>query len=131
VPGRKEFGSLSVFLSLHAEIESLFRVSPGAFHPRPEVDSVVVRMTPRAYPGTTSEERTDVERLARAATGGRRKTIGNALARGLGIAGDEARGLLQAAGVDSTRRGESLAVGEWLAVARAWRGSGMAGGGEG
>jgi 16S rRNA (adenine1518-N6/adenine1519-N6)-dimethyltransferase len=127
VPGRKEFGSLSVFLALHAEIESLFRVSPGAFHPRPEVDSVVVRMAPRPYAGTTAAERADVERLARAATGSRRKTIGNALARGLGIAGEEARGLLQAAGVDSKRRGESLAVEEWLAVARAWRRGGMAG----
>jgi len=131
VPGRKEFGSLSVFLSLHAEIESLFRVSPGAFHPRPEVDSIVVRMVPRPYPGTTAEERADAERLARAATGGRRKTIGNALARGLGIAAEEARALLQAASVDSTRRGESLSVEEWLALARAWRMGGTRSGGEG
>jgi 16S rRNA (adenine1518-N6/adenine1519-N6)-dimethyltransferase len=128
VPGRKEFGSLSVFLSLHAEIESLFRVSPGAFHPRPEVDSIVVRLSPRPYPGTTAEERADAERLARAATGGRRKTIGNALARGLGIAAADARGLLRAAGVDSTRRGESLSVEEWLALARAWRKGGATGG---
>jgi len=131
VPGGKEFGSLSVFLSLHAEVESLFRVSPGAFYPRPEVDSVVVRLTPRPYPGTTAEERADVERLARAATGGRRKTIGNALARGLGIDGEAARALLRAADVDPTRRGESLSVEEWLAVARAWRKGGAVGEGEG
>jgi len=122
-PGGKEFGSLTVYLSLHAEIKALFRVSPGAFYPRPEVDSVVVRMVPRPYPGTTETERADAERLARAATGGRRKTIGNALARGLGIAGEEARGLLRTAGVEPTRRGESLLVEEWLALSRAWRAS--------
>ena len=121
VPGGKEFGSLSVFLSLHAEIESLFRVSPGAFYPRPEVDSVVVRMVPRPYPGTTAEERAGAERLARAATGGRRKTIGNALARGLGITGEEARALLRAAEIEPMRRGEELSVEEWLALARRWR----------
>ena len=131
VPGGKEFGSLSVFLSLHAEVESLFRVSPGAFYPRPEVDSVVVRVAPRPYPGTTAEERADAESLARAATGGRRKTIGNALARGLGIDGEAARALLRAADVDPTRRGESLSVEEWLAVARAWRKGGAVGEGEG
>lgn len=128
-PGGKEFGSLSVFLSLHAEIETLFRVSPGAFYPRPEVDSVVVRMKPRPYPGTTAAERADTERVARAATGGRRKTIGNALARGLGIAGEDARTLLRAGKIEPTRRGESLSVEEWLALARAWRAGGAASGG--
>ena len=134
VPGGKEFGSLSVFLSLHAEIEALFRVSPGAFYPRPEVDSVVVRMRPRPYPGTTAGERADAERLARAATGGRRKTIGNALALGLGIAAEDARELLRSSGVEPTRRGEGLSVEEWLALARARRAGGAAtgeGAGEG
>ncbi|HKQ18921.1 MAG TPA: 16S rRNA (adenine(1518)-N(6)/adenine(1519)-N(6))-dimethyltransferase RsmA [Candidatus Eisenbacteria bacterium] len=127
-PGGKEFGSLSVFLSLHAEIEGLFRVSPGAFYPRPEVDSVVVRMKPRPFPGTTVAERMDAERLARAATGGRRKTIGNALARGLGIAAEQSRELLRSSGIEATRRGESLSVEEWLTLARAWRAGGAAAG---
>jgi 16S rRNA (adenine1518-N6/adenine1519-N6)-dimethyltransferase len=119
-PGGKEFGSLAVFLALHAEVEPLFRVSPGAFHPRPDVESVVVSLTPRPYPGTTDTERRDAERLARAATTGRRKTIANALARGIGIEPAAARRLLLAAGVDPVRRGETLGVKEWLALAREW-----------
>lgn len=117
-PGGKEYGSLAVFLRLHAEVEPLFRVSPGAFHPRPDVESVVVGVTPRPYPDTTEAERREAERIARAATTGRRKTVANALARGLGMEPAEARGLLQAAGVDPGRRGETLGVEEWLAVAR-------------
>ena len=119
-PGGKEFGSLSVFLALHAEVEPLFRVSPGAFHPRPDVDSVVVQVTPRSYPGTTGDERARVERLARAATTGRRKTVANALARGMDADPDVVRGLLIRAGIDPVRRGETLSVDEWLALARAW-----------
>ena len=119
-PGGKEYGSLSVFLSLHAEVEPLFRVSPGAFYPRPEVESVVVRLTPRSYPGTSESERRDAERIARAATTGRRKTVANAIARGLGMEAEGARALLLEAGVDPGRRGETLSVDEWLAVARAW-----------
>jgi 16S rRNA (adenine1518-N6/adenine1519-N6)-dimethyltransferase len=120
VPGGKEFGSLAVFLALHAEVATLFRVSPGAFHPRPEVDSVVVEVSPRPYPGTTEAERLAAERLARAATGGRRKTVGNALAQGMGLPAEEARGMLVDAGVDAARRGETLAVAEWIALARTW-----------
>ncbi|HLQ67167.1 MAG TPA: 16S rRNA (adenine(1518)-N(6)/adenine(1519)-N(6))-dimethyltransferase RsmA [Candidatus Limnocylindrales bacterium] len=119
-PGGKEFGSLAVFLAMHAEVKPLFRVSPGAFYPRPEVESVVVEVTPRPYPGSTEAERGDAEKLARAATGGRRKTVANALARGMGVEPDAARRLLSEAGVDPGRRGETLAVEEWLNLARAW-----------
>jgi 16S rRNA (adenine1518-N6/adenine1519-N6)-dimethyltransferase len=121
-PGGKEYGSLTVFLALHAEVAPLFRVSPGAFHPRPDVDSVVVQLTPRSYPGTTAEERARAERLARAATTGRRKTVANALARGMDVDPELARGILIRAGIDPVRRGETLSVDEWLELARSWPG---------
>jgi 16S rRNA (adenine1518-N6/adenine1519-N6)-dimethyltransferase len=117
-PGGKEHGSITVFLQLHAEVRVLFRVSPGAFHPRPEVDSVVLEVVPRPYPGTTAEERASVERLARAGMGTRRKTRANALGRALGMEGAAVRAWLRAAGVDLERRGETLTVDEWIAVAR-------------
>jgi 16S rRNA (adenine1518-N6/adenine1519-N6)-dimethyltransferase len=117
-PGSRDYGSLAVFLALHSEVEPLFRVSPGAFFPRPDVESVVVRVEPRPYPGTTAAERAEAERLARAATTGRRKTVANALSRGLGIEPAEARAILLEAGVDPARRGETLSVPEWIALAR-------------
>lgn len=123
-PGGKEFGSISVFVGLHAEVETLFRVSPGAFHPRPEVDSVVLELRPRPFPGTTAAERSAVERLARAGMGTRRKTVANALARGLAIEASAARGLVASAGIDPERRGETLEIAEWLSVARQWLGVG-------
>jgi len=117
-PGGKEYGSLAVFLALHAEVEPLFRVSPGAFYPRPDVESIVVSVTPRPYPGSTDAERREAERLARAATTGRRKTVANALAQGLGVEPGDVRRLLQRAGIDAARRGETLSVNEWIALAR-------------
>jgi 16S rRNA (adenine1518-N6/adenine1519-N6)-dimethyltransferase len=119
-PGGREFGSLAVFLAMHAEVKPLFRVSPGAFYPRPEVESVVVEVAPRPYPGTTEAERSDAEKLARAATVSRRKTIANALARGMGVEPGAARRLLIEADVDPGRRGETLGVEDWLNLARAW-----------
>lgn len=117
-PGGKEHGSITVFLQLHAEVRVLFRVSPGAFHPRPEVDSVVLELVPRPYPGTTAEERASVEGIARAGMGTRRKTLANALGRAFGLDGLAVRAWLEAAGVDSHRRGETLTVEEWISIAR-------------
>ncbi len=117
-PGGKEHGSITVFMQLHAEVRVLFRVSPGAFHPRPEVDSVVMEVVPRPYPGTTEEERAAVERLARAGMGTRRKTLANALSRALEIESTTVRAWLETAGVAPERRGETLSVDEWIALAR-------------
>jgi 16S rRNA (adenine1518-N6/adenine1519-N6)-dimethyltransferase len=123
-PGGRDYGSIAVFVGLHAEIETLFRVSPGAFHPRPAVDSVVLALTPRAYPGTGPEERRAAETMARAGMGSKRKTLQNALARGLGVDATTARGLLEGAGIDPGRRGETLAIPEWIRLARAWLAAG-------
>jgi len=119
-PGSKEYGSISVFVGLNAEVRSLFRVSPGAFHPRPEVDSTVLEVLPRPLPGTTLEEREGASRMARASMGTRRKTIVNALARGLEVEVGEARALLADAKIDPVRRGETLSTAEFVALARAW-----------
>jgi 16S rRNA (adenine1518-N6/adenine1519-N6)-dimethyltransferase len=119
-PGGKEFGSLTVFVSLHAEVETLFRASPGAFHPRPDVDSVVLELRPRSWPGSTEEERALVERLGRAGMGTRRKTIANSLARGMEIETSRVRNLLERAGIAAERRAETVSVEEWIRLARIW-----------
>ena len=119
-PGTKAYGPISVFVGLNAEVRSRFRVSPGAFHPRPEVDSMLLEMTPRGYPGSVAEEREAASVVARAAMGSRRKTLANALARGLRLDGFETRALLGEAMLDGARRGETLSIAEFLTLARAW-----------
>jgi 16S rRNA (adenine1518-N6/adenine1519-N6)-dimethyltransferase len=128
-PGSKEYGSITVFVGLNAGVQNCFRVSPGAFFPRPEVDSTVLEITPRPYPGTTAEEREAASRMARASMGTRRKTLANALARGLGMSAEEARGVLAKAGLYPVRRGETLSIEEFVGLARAWLALGRPGGG--
>lgn len=43
-PGSKQYGILSVLLQVFFDIEYLFTVPPGAFHPPPKVDSGVIRL---------------------------------------------------------------------------------------
>ncbi|WP_045222959.1 16S rRNA (adenine(1518)-N(6)/adenine(1519)-N(6))-dimethyltransferase RsmA [Desulfonatronum thioautotrophicum] len=45
-PGSRSYGALSVWVQSHVQVRNLFTVGPQVFHPRPKVDSAVVRFTP-------------------------------------------------------------------------------------
>lgn len=44
-PGSRNYGALSVWVQSHVQVRGLFTVGPQVFHPRPKVDSAVVRLT--------------------------------------------------------------------------------------
>jgi len=117
-PGTKDWGLLSVLLQLRARVHVVRRVPAGAFHPPPDVESAVLHAAlgpPRAAVGDEDRFR----KLVKAGFAQRRKTLWNALGAAR-IAGPERlRAALDAAGVDGQRRGETLEVEEWAALARA------------
>lgn len=116
-PGTKDYGSLSVVCQTFADVRRLFDVSPGSFSPPPKVTSTVISMTVLDEPRVEVGDEDFFIKVVRAAFGQRRKTLANAL-RALGLARDEVTGALHAAGVDPGRRGETLTLEEFSAVAR-------------
>lgn len=46
-PGNKSYGSLSVFMQYHFDIELAFTIAPKHFNPPPKVDSTVIRLIPK------------------------------------------------------------------------------------
>ena len=44
-PGTKDYGVLTIFTALQADVTRLLTLPPGAFRPPPKVDSVVVRLS--------------------------------------------------------------------------------------
>lgn len=112
-PATADYGRLSVMLQYRFAMEALFRVPPGAFTPPPKVDSAVIRMVP--LPASRPRARDDAlfARVVAAAFEQRRKTLRNA-ARA--IATGEA---FDRAGIDPGRRGETLSVQEFIALADA------------
>lgn len=48
VPGKKEYGEISVYLQYFFEISKVCNVSKNAFIPRPQVDSCVIKMKKRS-----------------------------------------------------------------------------------
>lgn len=114
-PASADYGRLSVMLQYRFEMHSLLRVPPGAFSPPPKVDSAVVRMVPLGEDRPRARDDLFFAQLVAAAFSQRRKTLRNA-ARGL--AGEEA---FTRAGIDASRRGETLSVKEFIELADAAR----------
>jgi 16S rRNA (adenine1518-N6/adenine1519-N6)-dimethyltransferase len=126
-PGSKAYGALSVLFHLHFDIERVINVRPGAFHPVPKVDSVVLGFTPLGGPRLPVGDEAFFRRVVKAAFSQRRKTLWNCL-RAAGIAASD-EGLLaalQEAGIDGARRGETLSLGEFAGLALSLATRGMA-----
>jgi len=108
-PSTSEYGALTVFVSAAFDVSRAMKVSRGAFHPRPGVDSAVIVLTPRRPPRATETE--PFRAAVRAAFAQRRKTLRNAWSK-LGSAA-EISARAAAAGIDLDRRGETLSVEEF------------------
>jgi 16S rRNA (adenine1518-N6/adenine1519-N6)-dimethyltransferase len=111
-PDDDAYGRLGVLCGWRTEATILFDIPARAFTPPPKVTSSVVHLTPRENP--LSAELSSLETMTRHAFGQRRKM----LRQSLKPVGGEA--LLAAAGIDPTRRAETLSVAEFTDLARAY-----------
>ncbi len=118
-PGAMSLVSLAVQLFGSARITRIVR--PGSFTPPPKVTSAVVGITLHdgLAEGVDHAERFFV--LARAGFSAPRKQLRNALSGGLSVPPDEAERLLGIAGIETTRRAQTLSMAEWASLYRAWR----------
>jgi len=127
--GTKEYGVLSVLLGACADVEALLKVGPEQFHPRPKVDSLVVRICFQPVPEAVRDLQEYSPALLKALVKGsfqqRRKTVVNALSHAAisGIADKDAIGrYLTAAEIGVTRRADQITVREYIALSRAYEG---------
>jgi len=112
-PGSGAYGRLSVLAQWRARPRIAFDVNPSAFTPPPKVTSSVVHVTPtkpmaKVAPGL-------LERVVAAAFSQRRKMLRQSLKTRFG----NPVPLLEAAGIDPTRRAETLTIAEFLALCHA------------
>ena len=120
-PGSKIYGTPSVKLAWYGTAERVGIIGRNVFWPAPNVDSALVLFkryegghTPSANnPDGSVVDRETVFRLIDAAFGQRRKTLHAALKK---VVPSEA---FERAGIDPTRRGETLTIDEFVALARA------------
>lgn len=116
-PGTKDYGAITVLVQYAATVESVVEVPRRAFKPAPNVDSQVIRISPRQAPAVTVRSPKVFFRVVRAAFNQRRKTLLNALSAA--FEKDRLREAEAATGLSLARRGETLTLDEFAALADA------------
>jgi len=111
-PGTSAYGRLSVLSQWRSEARLAMKVHRSAFTPPPKVMSAIIHVVPGPMPEGVSAG--VLSRVTEAAFGQRRKMLRQSL-KGLPGALDA----LDALGIDSQRRAETLSVSEFVAIARA------------
>ncbi len=107
--GDNHYGRLGVLAGWRTVSEMAFDVPPQAFSPPPKVTSTVVHLLPKDKPLPCDVAK--LERVTDAAFGQRRKMLRQSV-KSLG-----GETLLEKAGIDPTRRAETLSVEEFVTLA--------------
>lgn len=109
---------LTISVQFYGKPQIVSKLNPAAFWPRPDVDSAVVRIDVYPQPVVEVPSEATFFRVVRAGFGQKRKQLKNSLGAGLNISHPEAAVVISAAGVDPTRRAETLTLQEWAAITR-------------
>ena len=108
---------LAVSVQFYGEAEVVREIKAGAFWPRPEVDSAILRVDLSRGPLLPLAEEEAFFRLVKAGFSQKRKQLQKNL-RGLGYKRPQIMALLAQGGIDGRRRAETLSLAEWLALYR-------------
>ncbi|OBZ15434.1 16S rRNA (adenine(1518)-N(6)/adenine(1519)-N(6))-dimethyltransferase [Bacillus sp. FJAT-27264] len=114
-PGGKEYGSLSIAVQYYSEPELVCIVPHTVFIPQPNVESAVIRLKVRERPPVEVADEKHFFDVVQASFTQRRKTIANNLKARFfpGEGRERLEALLSQAGIEPTRRGETLSLEEY------------------
>ncbi len=115
-----EMNLLAVSVQFFAQAHLVRTIAPGAFFPRPKVESAVVRLDVYAKPPLEIKDTERFFQLVHAGFGERRKQLRNSLAHGLELRPQVAELLLARAQIDPVRRAETLTLDEWGRLYEEW-----------
>lgn len=111
-PGTKDYGALSLQIQLRYRVEFLRTVSANVFLPKPDVDSALVRITPRNKDELPVCNVAIFEKLVRRGFSQRRKQLGKLIREDASnwemIASD--------LGLNPQARAEDLSLEQWIAL---------------
>jgi 16S rRNA (adenine1518-N6/adenine1519-N6)-dimethyltransferase len=120
VPGTRDYGVLSILVQLHAGVRRVLALPPGAFRPAPKVHSAVIHVRFRA-PAVPVGDGAVFEAMVRSMFTQRRKTLLNALRPFAAARRRDVAAALASAGIEPTRRPETLQLTELADLAEQFR----------
>lgn len=116
-PGGRDYSRITAMLRYCADIRILANIKASVFYPPPKVDSAVIEARFKSTLIYGPHDETMLFAVIKAAFGNRRKTLKNALtASGLGIDSQTALKALDSAGIDPSRRAETLKPAEFVSL---------------
>ncbi len=118
VAGPGDLSLLGISVQFYGQPRIVARVPSQAFYPAPKVDSAVLRVDVYPQAPLSVEERHRFFRVVQAGFSERRKQLHNSLTHGLHHKNEHVRSWLAMAGIDGSRRAETLSIEEWLQL---WR----------
>lgn len=107
---------LAVSVQYYGEVSRVTSIKAGAFWPRPDVDSAVIKIEVRPQTQFKAEQERAFFKLVRAGFSQKRKQLQKNL-RQLGFDRTAVTAALEEAGVEGARRAETLTLDEWQALA--------------
>ncbi|NDY72740.1 ribosomal RNA small subunit methyltransferase A [Desulfobacter hydrogenophilus] len=118
--GNRNYSRLAAVVQYASKIERVADIRPNNFFPRPDVNSTVLRFDFFETKGMGKEDEILLFSVIKAAFSKRRKTLHNAMADGeLGLTKEIVGIALENAGIDPSRRAETLNVQEFIDLSKA------------
>jgi len=111
-PGELSILALSVQVYAEPRIVGNY-IPPIAFMPVPKINSAILRMELRDQPLVSKEEEKEFFRLLKGGFSQKRKTLLNSLRAFWQLDSKEAEKIFKLAGIDPTRRPQTLSIEEW------------------
>jgi 16S rRNA (adenine1518-N6/adenine1519-N6)-dimethyltransferase len=120
--GTKDYNALSVLVQSVADVETVRKVLPSNFYPRPKVDSAIVKIVPNAEKRARVGDVAKFRAFLRDLYVHRRKNLRQALAGWPGGRRDkeEVDAMLKSLGIDGTLRSETLDIEQHLRLSEAF-----------
>ena len=119
-----EYGAITAAIALKGQAKIVKRVSRTMFYPRPNVDSAVVKITFEKGRISVKDERA-YRQTVKCAFLNRRKTLENNLVNFFSLSREQAKAVLQEAGVEEKARGETLSPQKLAVLADVLKDSGV------
>jgi 16S rRNA (adenine1518-N6/adenine1519-N6)-dimethyltransferase len=119
-PNTKQYNALSVIIQYQAQVFKMLDVKRHMFHPKPNVDSAVIRIVKRDTPLLDAGKEAKFKRIVKAAFKQKRKTLVNNWYQEFGISKEKIIKFLADNGYQQNVRAEALSKEDFLILTRKW-----------
>jgi len=115
-PDKKQYGSFSIIIQSYFNVQIKHTVSPNSFWPKPDVDSVIIKMVPLKDKIVSDEDRVAFNEVVKKSFQTRRKKMINNLKRLFNI--EVLKVIFKELGINENARAEQLGIDQFVALTK-------------